>query len=406
MNTQYNISQFGFGVVGKGFYQQALKAKIDVQKIVVKHNNKDRNGATDLISTEKNDVLNDESTAIVVEAINNALDAKEIVFEALKKGKHVVSANKKLIAENFEELVSLQKQSSFLYEASTAASIPIIRLLEQYFANEEIYSLEGILNGSSNYILSKIFEEGISYDEALKQAQENGFAEADPTLDVGGFDALNKLVILTAHAFGVIVKPENVFVYGIENISSKDVEFAKSNNLKIKLIAKAENVDGEITLTVAPQFVNSSENLFTVENEFNGIIIRPEFSGEQFLVGKGAGSEPTGAAVLADVLAVKNGFKYNYSKLKSAQKPKYNTEKEIDVFVRYTLDFELDDIPLNNVVKVENSNLKFAVASIKISDLIKVKNILQKLNLSLVLIGKSNIKQNFQFEKQQKLVTA
>ena len=169
-----------------------------------------------------------------------------------------------------------------------------------------IKTVKGIFNGSSNYILSQLFNKEVSYEEALKQAQELGFAEADPTSDVGGFDALYKLVIVAAHSFGKIVHPDEVLNLGIENISKGDIEFAKKMNLKIKLIAKTELKSGKLSLSVLPTLINDSSDLYQVENEYNAVEINSENVGLQFYKGKGAGSLPTGSVVYSDLKAIDN----------------------------------------------------------------------------------------------------
>ena len=193
-------------------------------KICVKHKDKPRPIAASNFTFDKNDILEDDSLDAVIELIDNADEAFDIVSSALKKGKAVVSANKKMIAEHLEELYQLQEKHNapFLYEASACGSIPIIRNLEEYYDNDLLDSLEGICNGTTNYILTKTSEEGLTYDAALKKAQELGFAESNPTLDVKAFDPKFKLIILLNHTFGLFVKPEQVFNFGIQNLSAAD----------------------------------------------------------------------------------------------------------------------------------------------------------------------------------------
>ena len=215
MNKQHKIGLFGFGCVGQGLYDILEKTdfKAEIVKICVKNKDKERSLPAHFFTYNSASILEDESISLVVELIDNADEAYEIVTTALKRGKNVVTANKKMVAEHLEELIQLQEEHgvSLLYEGAVCGCIPIIRTLEEYYDNELVFSVSGIFNGSSNYILTKVIQENLSYDVALKQAQELGFAESDPILDVGGFDPLYKLCIVALHAYGVIANPEEVF---------------------------------------------------------------------------------------------------------------------------------------------------------------------------------------------------
>ncbi|UII28657.1 homoserine dehydrogenase [Fulvivirga maritima] len=317
--SKYKIGLFGFGCVGKGLYETLTTNNdldAEISKICVKNKDKDRSPiASEKFIFSADEILNDDSINIVVELIDDAEAAFEIVTKSLKKGKAVVTANKKMVAEHLPELIALQKEynTPLLYEGAVCGSIPIIRNLNDYYASEQITEVKGIFNGSSNYILTKLFQEGQSYDEALKEAQENGFAETDPTLDVGGFDPKFKLSIVIQHAFGISVSPEKIFNWGIQNISDEDIRFAKERNLKIKLVAKATAVNGQLSLLVAPHYIDSDNPLYHVENEFNCVLINGKYAHEQTLIGKGAGSLPTGLAVLADVASLTKEYTYNYA---------------------------------------------------------------------------------------------
>ncbi|MBE7179214.1 MAG: homoserine dehydrogenase, partial [Mucilaginibacter polytrichastri] len=204
MSKQITIGLFGFGVVGQGLVDiiRSKNFKLEIRKIAIKHPEKKRSLPAELFTTDRHEILNDPEINTIVELINDADAAYDLVKEALQKGKNVVSANKKMIAQHLEELVELQHQfgASLLYEGAVCGSIPIIRNLEEYYDNELLYEVSGIFNGSSNYILSKVFNENLPYADALKQAQDLGFAETDPTMDVGGYDPKFKLAIATAHA--------------------------------------------------------------------------------------------------------------------------------------------------------------------------------------------------------------
>ncbi|HEX8531326.1 MAG TPA: homoserine dehydrogenase, partial [Cytophagales bacterium] len=269
------IGLFGFGCVGQGLYDilhhnEGFRA--EVVKICVKDPHKARPLPANYFTFATQEILENPEINLVVELINDADEAYRIVTTALQRGKTVVTANKKMLAEHLEELVGLQQAYGvpLLYEASVCGSIPILRNLEEYYDNELLHSVSGIINGSSNYILSKVFNEGQPYAAALRKAQDLGFAETDPTLDVGGFDALNKLCILTAHAYGLFVKPEEVFNFGIGTLSAADFQFAREKGLKLKLVARVQKVDAaRITAFVMPQLVSASDYLYNVENEYN-----------------------------------------------------------------------------------------------------------------------------------------
>ncbi|MBL7892651.1 MAG: homoserine dehydrogenase, partial [Bacteroidia bacterium] len=246
--SKIKIGLFGFGVVGQGLYDILGKSKgfkAEVVKICVKDKTKKRTIPQQLYTFDKNELLDNPEINLIVELIDDADEAYKIVTAALKSGKNVVTANKRMVANHLDELVELQHKHnvSLLYEASSCGSIPVIRNLEEYYDNELLNSVSGIFNGSSNYILSKIFNEGIGYPVALKQAQDLGFAETDPTLDVGGFDPKFKLVIIAAHSFGLFIKPEDVLNIGIQNLSDFDIQYAKEKGYKIKLVATAKKID-------------------------------------------------------------------------------------------------------------------------------------------------------------------
>ena len=323
-----NIGLFGFGCVGQGLYDvlnhsQGLKAEIG--KICVKDKTKPRSIAREHFTFSRHEVLDSGEHNLVVELTSDADAALEIITRSLLSGRNVVTAGKKVLAENFELLYSLQQQTgaSLLYEAACAGSIPIIRTLEEYYDNELLSSVRGILNGSSNYILSKMELDKLSYHDALKQAQLAGFAEADPALDVNGTDAKYKLCLLAAHAFGVIIKPEYIYSSGIQNITPFDINYAAQNNCRIKLVAgiakdgnSTNGSQGGYRAYVLPRFISRESPLSNINYEFNGIEVEGVYSDKQFFVGKGAGSHPTGSAVLSDISAITYDYKYGYKKLK------------------------------------------------------------------------------------------
>src|ERR1700733_6667561 len=235
------IGLFGFGVVGEGLYkalQQTSSLNATIKKVCIKHPGKKRNAPEELFTTDKNELLNDEEINVIVEVINESEPAFEIVSTALLNGKHVVSASKKMIAEHLPKILELQKQTgkSFLCEAAACASIPVIRNLEEYYDKDLLHSVKAIVNGSTNFILTKMFEDNLSFKDALLLAQQLGFAESDPSLDVDGWDAINKWIILLTHAYGIVEYPTNVVFNGIQNIQLSDAVVAKEKHYDIKLI--------------------------------------------------------------------------------------------------------------------------------------------------------------------------
>ena len=338
LDNPVKIGLFGLGCVGQALYEvlgQTQGVQTEITKICVKDPKKERKVDSNLITFNPDDILNDDEIDVVVELIDDSQAAFDIISTTLKKGKAAISANKKMIAENFEELFKLQNSNApFLYEASSCASIPLIRNLEEYYDNDLLTGIEGIFNGSTNYILSKIFQENIDYQVALKQAQDAGFAETNPSLDTAGYDPKFKLCIVLAHSFGVFVKPEQVFNYGIENLSSFDIRFAKEKNLKIKLLAKCERRGDSILAYVAPTFVPQNNVLYNIENEFNGVVIEGAFSEHQFFLGKGAGGYPTASAVLSDISARTYDYHYEYKKKSQNSHLFISDEFEVDIFVR------------------------------------------------------------------------
>lgn len=318
MKNQLTIGLFGFGCVGTGLYEVLNKTSLlqaKIKHIVVKDPTKKRSIADSYFSYDSEVILNDPEVNVVVELINDSEAAFEIVKRALKSGKHVVSANKKLIAQHFEELLSLAKENnvSFLYEAAVGGSIPIIRNLEEYYNNDSLSAISGIVNGTTNYILTKTGE-GQSFDEALQTAQDLGFAELDPTSDVDGFDAKYKLVLLLKHAFGYTAQEESVWNYGIRHLKTWDATYAREKGLKIKLFAYGKRTDDQVVGFVAPHLVPANHFAYNVENEFNAVVVEALFSDRQLFLGKGAGSYPTASAVLSDISALQFDYAYEYRK--------------------------------------------------------------------------------------------
>lgn len=339
--NKLTIGLFGFGCVGYGLYEVLQKTptlQASIKKICVKDKAKERPVSDTYFTFEKQDVLEDPEINVIVELIDDAAAAFEIVSTALRKGKAVVSANKKMIAEHLEELLELQRRYNvpFLYEAACCASIPIIRNLEEYYDNDLLESIRGIVNGSTNYILTRTVEDELSYSQALRLAQDKGYAESNPVLDTEGLDARNKLVILLTHAFGLVTEPGKIFHYGIDRLGTAELLYAREKGMKIKLLAQAyKSADDKITAFVLPAFVKKEDKLFSVDDVFNGIITKTSFADQQFFVGKGAGAYPTASAVLSDLSALRYRYRYEYKKLNEISQLSRDADVYLEVYIRH-----------------------------------------------------------------------
>lgn len=391
------IGLFGFGCVGYGLYEvlektPGLKAKI--KTICVKNKNKQRQLSEEHFNYDKDKILNDPEINVVVELIDDADDAFEIVFTALRNRKAVVTANKKMIAEHFVELLDLQKRFKvpLLYEAACCASIPIIRNLEEYYDNDLLESIEGIVNGSTNYILSKTFSENLSYPVALKEAQQKGYAESDPSLDTGGFDAKYKLLILIAHAFGIVAKPIDIFNIGIDNIGELELNYAREKDMKIKLVVQAyKTPEGNVSCFVLPKFIDRDNKLYSVDDVFNGVITKTSFSDLQFFVGKGAGAYPTASAVLSDISALSYNYRYEYKKLNAFEAFSDDENTLLKVFLRHKLanspEFKNIFQSIEECYFNQHSGYIIGIISLKNLKEIRLRNIA---DLSIILIKTIN----------------
>lgn len=379
MSKKLTIGMFGFGVVGQGLYD-IIKTKnlnLEIKKFVIKNADKKRSLPAELFTTDAEAILGDPEINTVVELIDDADAAYTLTVRALKSGKNVVSANKKMIATHLEELAAIQQEygTSLLYEGAVCGSIPIIRNLEEYYDNELLHAVTGIFNGSSNFILSKVFNENQLYADALKEAQDLGFAETDPTLDVGGFDPKYKLTIVAAHAYGINVNPDDVFNIGIDKLGAQDIRFAKEKNFKIKLIPTAREIDqNKVVLYVIPKFINADNILYNVENENNGVLVKAAFADEQFFYGKGAGGHPTGSAVLSDITALRYDYRYEYKKHLNTNALSYNTNHEIKVYLRYEDDSLIEKLAFANITeRYYSPDFKYVIGTVNLQKITALK---------------------------------
>ena len=385
MSKPLKIGLFGFGCVGQGLYdifQKTEHFNASITRICVKNMHKNRSIPASCFTYDKYDILNDPDINCIVELIDDSNEAFEIVSEALRRGKDVVTANKKMLAYHLKELIDLQNQThaGLLYEGSSCGSIPIIRNLEEYYDHEPLLSISGIFNGSSNYILSRVFNENLPYAGALEAAQQLGFAESDPILDVGGFDAKFKLIILTAHSFGRIISPDQVLNFGIENLASEDVNFAREKNFKIKLVAQAKCLpDGTLNMFVLPHFIQSPNFLYNVEYEFNAVNVETTFADKQYFYGKGAGGHPTGAAVLSDISALSYQYRYEYKKYQIQDGPIFNNDIEIEIYLRYNARNLPERLGFTQVLqRFESGTCKYVIGILPLKNLMTHRDLIFK----------------------------
>ena len=335
------LGLIGFGCVGQGFYdilQQQPDLGLQVARIAVKTPGKPRPLPAGHFTYHADELLADATLDALVEVIDDAAEAFRLVSAALRQGRRVVTANKAMLARHLPELVQLEQEfgGTLLYEAAVCGSIPVVRTLDAYFSHEPLRAVSGIFNGSSNYVLTRMSEEGSDYAAALAEAQAQGFAETDPTLDMGAFDPRSKAVLLAAHAYGVFLNPDEVLNLGIEAVGAADIAYAAARGQKVKVVASVQRLpNGRVAALVTPQLLGPESPLFTVEREFNGVVLAGEYAGEQFLRGRGAGGHPTGSAVLADVLALRRGLRYGYARRPTAPAVQPAEELGLDVYLRH-----------------------------------------------------------------------
>ncbi|KAB2814623.1 homoserine dehydrogenase [Phaeocystidibacter luteus] len=399
------LGVFGFGCVGSGLYETLRQSNFkgaNIKRFCIANPDKERSAPNALFTTEADELLNDPEIDVIVELIDNSEAAYQIVTKALRNGKAVVTANKKLLAEHLQELIALQDETGqpILYEGAAAASIPIIRNLEEYYDNDLLREVSGILNGSTNFILSAI-EDGGTFDAALELAQKLGFAESDPTLDVDGWDAKFKLTILLAHAFGIVVEPSDIPHVGITRISPQVQRIANERRERVKLVGKCWREDKKVFAHVIPTFVTQEDELNQVENEVNGVVVEGAFSQRQFFRGKGAGSFPTAAAVLSDISALTYDYRYEYKKLNREKDFEFVNDHSIWVHVSGN---NRDVLPLYAFEEVVNTfrspEHSYVEGRIGLRNLI---NLSKEGNWSAVALSSAAVSQ---FEKQNNLELA
>jgi homoserine dehydrogenase len=394
MSKKLKIGLFGFGVVGQGLHDiiRGQDLNLEIVKIAIKNADKKRSLDAHLFTTDHDEILGNEEINTIVELIDDADAAFTITKRALISGKNVVSANKKMIALHLAELVALQEQygASLLYEGAVCGSIPIIRNLEEYYDNELLHGISGIFNGSSNYILSKIFNENMEYGVALKQAQDLGFAETDPIMDVGGYDPKFKLAIATAHAYGLFIDPDKILNVGIQNLSDNDIRYAREKNFKIKLVPTARKISTKQVITyVLPKFVKSDDFLYNVENEYNGVTVQAAFADKQFFFGKGAGGHPTGAAVLSDIAALRYDYRYEYKKYHQHNGLVHTDNVNIEVYLRYTHEYTVEKLQIENISeRFSRNDYKYVIGNVSLKNLLANRDLLEQKDIFIAHTGR------------------
>lgn len=319
------VGILGCGTVGGGVVRvltenydeiaRKLGVPVVVKKVLVKNLSKERSISLDpgVLTTEAGDILNDDGIDVVAEVMGGVNPAKQYVLSALGAGKHVVTANKELLAKHGRELweVAERTRSAFRFEASVAAGIPIIKALQECLASNRIREISGIVNGTTNYILTKMAREGWEFERALRDAQDKGYAERDPSSDIDGLDAAYKLSILASVGFGAEVAPDQVYAEGIRKVSKTDIQYARELGYEVKLLAIAK-LDGEgLQVRVHPAFVPTWHPLASVNDSFNAIFVRGNAVGSLMFYGRGAGAGPTASAVVSDIMDVARGLSQN-----------------------------------------------------------------------------------------------
>ncbi|TYP73840.1 homoserine dehydrogenase [Paenibacillus methanolicus] len=381
------VGLLGLGTVGTGVvrivegHQEDLQSQVGspivIEKVLVQNKSKARNisVSADKLTEDPWEIVNNPEIDVIVEVMGGIETTKTYILEALSRGKHIVTANKDLMALHGPEILAKAHQHGcdVLYEASVAGGIPIIRTLIEGFSSDRITKIMGIVNGTTNYILTKMSQEGADYADVLKEAQALGYAEADPTSDVEGLDAARKMTILSTLGFRANVALEDVDVKGISSVSREDIAYAKRLGYEVKLLGIAERQDDYMSVSVQPTMVKKTHPIASVNGVFNAVYVHGEAVGETMFYGPGAGELPTATSVVADLVAVvKNlklgvngkqlGLTYKEKKLKTDEQiaSKYYLLLHVDdragVLARITQAFAEYEVSLESVVQHPNPN--------------------------------------------------
>ncbi|SYX82247.1 homoserine dehydrogenase [Paenibacillus alvei] len=381
------VGLLGLGTVGTGVvrivegHQEDLSSQVGspivIEKVLVNDIHKERSISVPehKLTEHAGDIINNPDIDIVIEVMGGLEPTKQYIMDALERGKHVVTANKDLMALHGREIMAKAKANhcDVLYEASVAGGIPIIRTLMESFSSDRIKKIMGIVNGTTNFILTKMSKEGAGYEEVLREAQQLGYAEADPTSDVEGLDAARKMAILATLGFHADVALEDVEVRGISQIKKEDIMFAKRLGYEMKLLGIAERQDDQISVVVQPTMVSNAHPLASVNGVFNAVYVYGEAVGETMFYGPGAGEMPTATSVVADLAAVIKNMKlgvnglraltpYKEKKLKTDDQISYknfillHVEDKAGVLAQITQVFAEYDVSLDSVVQQPNSH--------------------------------------------------
>ena len=352
-----NVGLIGIGTIGKGVYKallfnkQFFEEKYQKEVVLRMVCDADRNAQRrlgipgELFTTRYQDILDDKEINVVIELIGGIHPAKEIILSALRAGKHVITANKALLAQELPGFLqtAYKNKVQLRFEASVCGGIPIIKSLSEGLAINRIDSIFGIINGTSNYILSRMSEQGCSFAEALAEAKKKGYAEANPALDIKGFDASHKLGILAYLAFDKFIAQDTIFVQGIEKIAPIDVRYAKELGLRIKPLAIAKRIDKDVLeMRVHPTLIPNEHPLASVNDVFNGVFIQGGLVGDLLFLGKGAGEKPTTSAVMSDLIDLLSETKAFKQRVSSSIK---KVKKINDIQSKYYIRFTVFDRP-------------------------------------------------------------
>ncbi|MEW9677297.1 homoserine dehydrogenase [Lentibacillus sp. L22] len=413
MKNTVSIGLLGLGVVGSGVIKlieehqeklvHQLGCGVEVKKVLVRDLEKARDVQVDpsYLTTDPDEVVHNPEIDVVVEVMGGIDEARNHILEAFAAKKHVVTANKDLIALHGPELQNMasRNQCDLFYEASVAGGIPILRGLADGLVSDRIQQVIGIVNGTTNYILTKMDEEGVTYEDALKEAQELGFAESDPTADVEGLDAARKMAILSRLAFSTNVELSDVEVCGISDIALTDLQYGKQLGYKMKLIGYANCRDRQVEVNVQPTFLFDKHPLAAVKNEYNAVYVSGEAVGETMFYGAGAGSLPTATAIMADVVTVitnmrlgVNGKNFQSPLFKKEPTPperqfgqfyiRMHVKDEVGAFASISHLFNQMDISFERILQIPRSKTELAevVLVTHQTDLANFKKSMEQLN--------------------------
>lgn len=355
MDDKIKIILLGLGTVGSGVYEliknnSFFNSQIEITKILVKDLEKKRDiDDLSLLTTDIEDLFLEQAD-IMIETLGGIYPAYELTKRALSKGYHVISSNKELVNTYFYELLDLAKDHSvsYLYEASVLAGIPIIKTLHEIILNDEVLSISGIFNGSTNYCLTRLFKDHYALSDALNEAQALGFLEADPKDDLEAYDALRKIMILSKIAFHIPILESDCIRRGIDQLSDQFINFVAADDFIIKLVAEAIIIDQKLMISVEPMLLNLNHPFAQIDDEMNIVIVDTKLKGKMTLTGQGAGKIPTAQGILADILLVMNHENYQQKSKKSLnleivqdQMPAvYYIEMIDDVFLESMIDYQ------------------------------------------------------------------